>query len=71
MFSKQAIVTDTGNGIMLPYMYGIGNDWIKSYKEKIFLTGSIEEFEDYFPTTKVNANDIEIDLPKQKLLMLG
>ena len=41
---------------MLPYMYGIGNDWIKSYKEKIFLTGSIEEFEDYFPTTKVNAN---------------
>ena len=53
MFSKQAIVTDTGNGIMLPYMYGIGNDWIKSYKEKIFLTGSIEEFEDYFPTTKL------------------
>jgi len=65
-FPKQAIVTDTGNGIMLPYMYGIGNDWIKSYKEKIFLTGSIEEFEDYFPTTKVNANDIEIDLPKPK-----
>ena len=68
-FPKQAIVTDTGNGIMLPYMYGIGNDWIKSYKEKIFLTGSIEEFEDYFPTTKVNANDIEIDLPKPKAVV--
>jgi len=65
-FPKQAIVKDTGNGIMLPYMNGIGNDWIKSYKEKIFLTGSIEEFEDYFHTQRVNANDIEIDLPKPK-----
>ena len=29
--------TDTGNGIMLPYMNGIGNDWIKSFNEKKFL----------------------------------
>ena len=66
MFSKASHSQRYGERNNASYMNGIGNDWIKSYKEKIFLTGSIEEFEDYFYTQRVNANDIEIDLPKPK-----
>ena len=41
-FPKQAKVEDTGNGIMLPFMHGIGNDWIKEYNGKGFTTGARE-----------------------------
>ena len=63
-FPKQAIVADTGNGIMLPYMYGIGNDWIKSYNKKIFTAGPLDEFIDCIYSKRINAAEIIIDLPK-------
>ena len=64
-FPKQAIVDDTGNGIMLPYMEGVGNDWIKNYDEKKFNTGTREEFEEHFYNKRVNAEDIKIELPEE------
>jgi len=57
--------TDTGNGIMLPYMNGKGNDWIKSFNEKKIFTGSLEEFESEIVNGSVFADDIEIELPKK------
>ena len=62
-FPKQAKVEDTGNGIMLPFMHGIGNDWIKEYNGKGFTTGAREEFEEYLYSKRVNAEDIKIELP--------
>ena len=53
-----------GNGIMLPHMYGVGNDWIRDYSPAFFKPGTIEEFEEEFLSRSVNANEIEIDLPK-------
>ena len=63
-FPKQAEVEKTGNGIMLPYMEGVGNDWIKSYDEKEFNTGTREEFEEHFYNKRVNADNIKIELPE-------
>ena len=48
---------------MLPYMNGIGNDWIKSFNEKKIFTGSLEEFEKKILFNIVNAKDIKIELP--------
>ena len=62
-FPKQAVVADTGNGIMLPYMHGIGNDLVRSWDGKKFITGSRNEFELYFSHSKINAEDIKIELP--------
>ena len=62
-FPKQSKVTDTGNGIMLPYMKGIGNDWIKTYNDKEFITGTKEEFKQYLYSKRINAEDIKIELP--------
>ena len=64
-FPKQTELSeaDTGNGIMLPYMNGIGNDWIKSFNEKKIFTGSLEEFEKKILFNIVNAKDIKIELP--------
>ena len=62
-FPKQAKVEDTGNGIMLPFMHGVGNDWIKQYNGKGFITGAREEFEEYLYSKRVNAEDIKIELP--------
>ena len=64
-FPKQAIVDDTGNGIMLPYMKGIGNDWIKFFDHKECVTGTREEFEQYAYDMRVNAEDIKIELPEE------
>ena len=55
---------EIGNGIMLPFMYGVGNDWIYDYSPANFKTGTIEEFEEEFLSRSVNANEIVIDLPK-------
>tara|TARA_R110002051_G_scaffold47343_3_gene93793 strand:+ start:519 stop:3299 length:2781 start_codon:yes stop_codon:yes gene_type:complete len=65
-FPKQAILkpTDTGNGIMLPFMHGVGNDWIKSFSEKKIITGGLEEFEHYIYDKGANAADIKIELPE-------
>ncbi|MGI9572295.1 MAG: DUF5906 domain-containing protein, partial [Candidatus Actinomarinaceae bacterium] len=57
--------TDTGNGIMLPYMNGKGNDFIKSFNEKKIFTGTLEEFEKEVVNGSVFAESIEIDLPKE------
>ena len=64
-FPKQAKVDGTGNGVMLPYMHGVGNDWIKKYDEKEFYTGTREEFEEMFDVLDVNAEDIKIELPAE------
>ena len=66
-FPKQTELSeaDTGNGIMLPYMNGIGNDWIKSFNEKKIFTGTLEEFEKKILFNIVNAKDIKIELPKK------
>ena len=44
-------------------MKGIGNDWIKTYNDKEFITGTREEFEEYLYSKRVNAEDIKIELP--------
>jgi hypothetical protein len=65
-FPKQIELSEdeTGNGIMLPYMNGKGNDWIKSFNEKKIFTGDIFEFELATGLNAVDAEDIEIELPK-------
>ena len=65
IFPKQAQVSDTGNGIMLPYMKDVGNDWISDYFPAGYQTGTLEEFEEYFLSRSINANEIEIDKPKE------
>ena len=62
-FPKQAIVEDTGNGIMLPYMHGVGNDLVRYWDDKKFITGSRNEFELLASSCKINAEDIKIELP--------
>ncbi len=66
-FPKQVELSekDTGNGIMLPFMNGIGNDYIKSSNEKKIITGTIEEFENEISLKSINAKDIEINLPEK------
>ena len=69
-FPKQVKLgpTDTGNGIMLPFMYGIGNDFIKPYYEKnelIMSTGSFYDFLETIDKKKVYAEDIKIELPEK------
>jgi len=66
-FPKQTELseTDTGNGIMLPYMNGIGNDWIKSFNEKKIFTGTLDEFESEIVNGSVFAEDVKIELPKK------
>ena len=63
-FPKQVELkpTDTGNGIMLPFMNGIGNDYIKSSNEKKIITGTLFEFELAAGLNTVNAEDIKIEL---------
>jgi hypothetical protein len=50
---------------MLPYMSGVGNDWIKSFNEKKIFTGSLEEFESEIVNGSVFADHIKIELPKK------
>ncbi|NQW07486.1 MAG: hypothetical protein HQ480_03195 [Candidatus Pelagibacter sp.] len=62
-FPKQVELSekDTGNGIMLPFMYGVGNDWIKSFNKKQIFTGTLDEF---LPSIEsVDAESIKIELP--------
>ena len=63
-FPKQTEVGKMGSGIMLPYMKGIGNDWIKIYDDKAFITGFEEEFREYLYSKRVNAENIKIELPE-------
>ena len=63
-FPKQAKVGSTGNGIMLPYMKGIGNDLVRYWDGKEFITGSKEEFVEIMSYLDVNAEDIKIELPE-------
>ena len=65
IFPKQAKLEskDTGNGIMLPYMKGIGNDFVRYWDGKEFITGSKKEFVEIMSCLDVNAEDIKIELP--------
>ena len=57
-----------GNGIMLPFMKDIGNDWIKSFDDQGYSTGSLEEFKNFLFSKRVKAVDIKIETPpKEKL----
>ena len=66
-FPKQAELKDNeiGNGIMLPFMNGIGNDYIKSSNEKKIITGTISEFELAAGLNAINADDIKIEFPEK------
>jgi hypothetical protein len=66
IFPKQAKVGDTGNGIMLPFMNNIGNDYIRYISNNgKFVLGSLEEFCEAAEVLKINADDVEIDLPEK------
>ena len=66
-FPKQVELSEkeTGNGIMLPHMKGVGNDFIKSFNEKKIFTGTLEEFEKEVVNGSTFAEDIKIELPKK------
>ena len=66
-FPKQVELSekDTGNGIMLPFMNGIGNDYIKSSNERKIITGTLSEFELAAGLNAVNADDIKIELSEK------
>ena len=68
-FPKQAKLkpTDTGNGIMLPFMEGVGNDFIRSFNGKKIFTGGLEEFELSIIDNVVNAAEIKIELPQPQV----
>ena len=66
-FPKQAELTkdQMGNGIMLPHMYGVGNNAIREFEEgDIEITSDPEKFVDWFYSQGVAASEIKIDLPK-------
>jgi hypothetical protein len=72
IFPKQHKLSekDTGNGIMLPFMSRIGNDYIKDRapkptEEKPFIMGTLGEFCEAVERLRVNADEIEIDLPEE------
>ena len=66
-FPKQIELSenDTGNGIMLPFMKGVGNDFIKSFNEKKIFTGELFEFELATGLNAIAAEDIKIELPNK------
>lgn len=68
IFPKQTSLDSDGlgNGIMLPYMKGVGNDWIKSCDDNNFETGTIEEFFKAIEKNTVAAESIKIELPEKE-----
>ena len=68
IFPKQSSLDSDGlgNGIMLPYMKGVGNDWIKSCDDNNFETGTIEEFLIAIEKNTVAAESIKIELPEKE-----
>ena len=67
-FPKQTKNVKMGNGIMFPFMKGYGNDWIKSFDDKGYTTGSLEEFKTHLFSKRVKAEDITIETPPEKKL---
>ena len=73
IFPKQHKLSekDTGNGIMLPFMDRIGNDYIKDLnttnasEENPFIMGTLEEFCEAVERLRINADWIKIDLPEE------
>jgi hypothetical protein len=68
-FPKQTSLkgNEIGNGIMLPHMYGVGNNAIRDHREpdgSISTTNSPEQFVSWWLSQTVEASEIEIDLPK-------
>ena len=66
-FPKQIALgkDEIGNGIMLPHMYGVGNNAIRDHRDgDIETTSDVENFVDWFLSQGVEASEIEIDLPK-------
>ena len=50
---------------MLPFMNGIGNDYIKDFNDDGFITGTQQEFLNALIENKVNADSFKIELPEQ------
>ena len=67
IFPKQSTLSEKGigNGIMLPFMYGVGNNAIREFRDgEIEITNDVELFVSWFLSQGVNADEIKIDLPK-------
>ena len=66
-FPKQSKQTGkmVGNGIMLPFMEGVGNDWIKSFEDG-FQTGTCQEFLQTLMANKVDPEEVKLDLFEKK-----
>jgi len=54
-----------GNGIMVPFMKGVGNDWIKSFEDG-FQTGTCQEFLQTLMANKVDPEEVKLDLFEKK-----
>ena len=52
---------------MLPFKKNIGNDWIKSFDDNGYSTGTLKEFKAHLFSKRVDPHSIKIDLPKEKL----
>jgi len=66
-FPKQSKQTGkmVGNGIMIPFMKGVGNDWIKSFEDG-FQTGTCQEFLQTLMANKVDPEEVKLDLFEKK-----
>ena len=66
IFPKQDKVNGKGigNGIMLPFMKGIGNDYITAIDSDGFKTGSLEAFIELQQDMTLDAESFKIDIPE-------
>ena len=66
IFPKQDKVNGKGigNGIMLPFMKGIGNDYITAIDNDGFKTGSLEAFIELQQDMTLDAESFKIDIPE-------
>ena len=66
IFPKQDKVNGKGigNGIMLPFMKGIGNDYITAIDNDGFRTGSLEAFIELQQDMTLDAESFKIDIPE-------
>ena len=67
IFPKQSTLTEKGigNGIMLPFMKDVGNDWIKDWKDE-FITGTVEEFEYEFLSKGISWGEVKLEPEETK-----
>jgi hypothetical protein len=66
IFPKQDKINGKGigNGIMLPFMSGVGNDYIYAVDNGKFKTGSLEAFIELQQDMTLDAESFKIDIPE-------